>query len=432
MRGEAPRTEAFNYWRKRILWGVTAAYAIYYFCRVNISIAMPFLEKALAASKTQLGLVASSQQVAYGAGKFLNGVLGDYANPRYFMAAGLLLSGLANLAFGGNSALGVLAMIWALNGWFQSMGFPAGARLLSHYYAPTEYGRSWSIFGCSHQVGAVIVLVAGGYLGMRGWRNIFWIPGLLATGASIGVALVLRDVPHKNKDLGQEIPAPPRLSLRAGLRRIVTSRSIWAVAIGNLFLYIVRYGLLTWAASFLVSSRGLSPVAAGWMLGIFESAGLFGGLSAGWISDLKSQGRRGPVMSAYMASLAGAIAGLWFAPQGNPIWIGLAMAACGFCVYGPLMMVSVAAAGYAGPELAASASGLTGLFGYVGATVAGGGVGAAAEHAGWPPVFALLAAAALASALCFGLTIRAPAPGAANAAVPDGRGPLHAAPPGGE
>ena len=148
------RTDALSYWRKRILWGLTAAYTVYYFCRVNISIAIPFLQESLGVSKTQIGLVASSLQIAYGAGKFFNGVVGDRVNPRYFMAAGLLLSGLANLAFGSSSAIGILAVIWAFNGWFQSMGFPSGARLLSHYYSPKEYGRSWSIFGCSHQVGA--------------------------------------------------------------------------------------------------------------------------------------------------------------------------------------------------------------------------------------------------------------------------------------
>ena len=117
------------------------------------------------------------------------------------MAAGLLLSGLANLAFSQTTSLGWLAVIWALNGWFQSMGFPAGARLLSHYYEPKQYGRSWTIFGCSHQVGACIILVAGGYLGCsaggifsscRGrWRC------LLLPASSV----VLRDVPHKNKEL---------------------------------------------------------------------------------------------------------------------------------------------------------------------------------------------------------------------------------------
>lgn len=402
----ATQAKSLEYWQKRILWGATVAYTIYYFCRVNISIAIPFLQTSLGASKTELGFIASSLQIAYGAGKFLNGVMGDHANPRYFMAAGLMLSGLANLAFSRNTSLRWLAIIWALNGWFQSMGFPAGAKLLSYYYKPQEHGRRWTIFGCSHQVGACIILVAGGYLGLLGWRNIFAAPGLLAVIASAGVVWVLRDIPHKNKELTEMAPTPRRPALRAGLSRIVKNRFIWAVAIGNLFLYIVRYGLLTWSASFLISNRGLSAVAAGWMLGVFEFAGLFGGLSAGWISDLKSQGRRGPVMTAYMLLLSAAIVCLWLAPAGNKPVIGLALAACGFFVYGPLMLVSVAAAGYVGPELAGSASGLPGLFGYAGATLAGAGIGATAEHAGWLAVFVLLIAASLISAACFAFTAR--------------------------
>jgi OPA family sugar phosphate sensor protein UhpC-like MFS transporter len=54
---------SFGYWQKRILWGATAAYTIYYFCRVNISIAIPFLQTALGASKTELGFVASALQI---------------------------------------------------------------------------------------------------------------------------------------------------------------------------------------------------------------------------------------------------------------------------------------------------------------------------------------------------------------------------------
>jgi sugar phosphate permease len=324
------------------------------------------------------------------------------------MAAGLLLSGLANLAFGHTTSLGWLALIWALNGWFQSMGFPAGARLLSYYFEPKHHGRSWTIFGCSHQLGACIILVAGGYLGLLGWRNIFTVPGALAVLATAGVVVALRDVPHRNPELLATVTEPKRPALLAGLSRIVTNRYIWAVAIGNLFLYIVRYGLLTWSASFLIASRGMSTVSAGWMVGIFELAGLGGGLSAGWISDIVSKGRRGPVMTLYMLLLTAAIAALWFAPANNKPAIGFAMAACGFFVYGPLMLVSVAAAGYAGAELAGSASGLAGFFGYAGATLAGAGIGATAEHAGWMAVFELLVAASLLSGLCFACTARAP------------------------
>ena len=401
--------KSLAYWQKRILLGATFSYTIYYFCRVNISIAIPLMQKSLGLSKTELGFIASALQISYGAGKFANGVIGDRSNPRYFMAAGLLLSGLANLSFSRTTSLTLLTIIWALNGWFQSMGFPSGARLLSHYYKRSEHGRSWTIFGCSHQLGACIILVAGGYLGLLGWRNIFAAPGLVAVGCSAAVVALLRDVPHRNKDLAGYVAIPDRLPLWTGLHSIVRNPYIWLLAIGNLFLYIVRYGLLTWSASFLIGQRGISTVAAGWLVGIFELAGLFGGLSAGWISDLKSKGSRGPVMAAYMLLLAAAIASLWAAPASNKLVIGASMAACGFLVYGPLMLVSVAAAGYVSPNLAGSASGLAGLFGYIGATLSGAGLGATAEHAGWPAVFGVLVGAALLSAGCFAFTIRAPA-----------------------
>src|SRR5690242_20796989 len=122
---------SLGYWQRRILVGATFGYTLYYFCRVDISIAIPFMQKSLGTSKTELGLIVSGLQIAYGAGKFLNGVIGDRLNPRYFMAVGLLLSGLANLAFSQCTSLELLAFIWMLNGWFQSMGFPAGAKLLS-------------------------------------------------------------------------------------------------------------------------------------------------------------------------------------------------------------------------------------------------------------------------------------------------------------
>jgi sugar phosphate permease len=111
-----------------------------------------------------------------------------------------------------------------------------------------------------------------------------------------------------------------------------------------------------------------------------------------------------------MLLLVAAIAALWLAPARNKFVIGAAMAACGFLVYGPLMLVSVAAAGYVSPNLAGSASGLAGLFGYIGATLSGAGLGATAEHAGWPAVFGILVAASLLSAGCFAFTMRAPAP----------------------
>ena len=153
----------------------------------------------------------------------------------------------------------------------------------------------------------------------------------------------------------------------------------------------------------------MTPVSAGWMVGLFEFTGVFGGLSAGWISDVKFQGRRGHVMSAYMVGLAASVACVWFLPPGHVLLTAAALASCGFFVYGPLMLVSVAAAGFAGAELAGSASGVGGICGYAGATLAGVGIGAMADHFGWHAVFVLLIVASLIGGSCFALTIPAPA-----------------------
>lgn len=68
------------------------------------------------------------------------------------------------------------------------------------------------------------------------------------------------------------------------------------------------------------------------------------------------------------------------------------------------MLVSVAAATYAGKKSAASASGFTGFWGYVGATISGVGVGGVAEYYGWKGAFMLILSSALISAIFFAFT----------------------------
>ncbi len=59
----------YRYWRKRVLYSAFIGYAFYYFCRVNISMALPYMQKDLDFNKFQLGLIVSVLQIAYGVGK---------------------------------------------------------------------------------------------------------------------------------------------------------------------------------------------------------------------------------------------------------------------------------------------------------------------------------------------------------------------------
>jgi sugar phosphate permease len=398
------------------LLGAFIGYAIYYFCRVNISMALPEMQKELGFNKFQLGLIVSGLQVTYGVGKFLNGVIADRTNPRFIMAIGLLLSGVANLVFGINTTLWILIATWGANGWFQSMGFPAGARLLSHWYMPKEYGRIWGIFGCSHQVGAAIIYLAGGYLVLLGWQYAFIIPSFIAILGSAFLFYSLTDVPEKiglpsiEEHNGQvnvkAVTSDIKQSFFKGVlvRNVFRNRAIWLIGLGNMFLYIARYGITVWTPLFLSTNKGVTVTKAGWVLAIFEVVGIAGMLLAGYISDQTFKARRGPVMSIYMFLLSGWVFLFWVAPYGNLLLLLVILGLCGFLVYGPLMLVSVAAATYAGKNSAASASGFTGFWGYVGATISGVGVGAAAENYGWRGAFIFILLSGFLSGCFFAFT----------------------------
>src|SRR5690242_7391954 len=114
----------YRYWRFRILSASLVGYAIFYFVRTNIPVALPAMQKDLGYSKEKLGLILTVGGVTYGVSKFVNGFLGDRSNPRFFMATGLLLCAAMNVLFGLSSGLTALATFCLLNNWAQGMGFP--------------------------------------------------------------------------------------------------------------------------------------------------------------------------------------------------------------------------------------------------------------------------------------------------------------------
>jgi len=87
----------YRLWQRRVLISSIIGYAVFYFVRKNLSIAMPVMEKELGISKAGLGLFLTLHGVLYGVSKFANGFLGDRANARAFMTAGLVCSALLNL-----------------------------------------------------------------------------------------------------------------------------------------------------------------------------------------------------------------------------------------------------------------------------------------------------------------------------------------------
>ena len=190
-------TRSFRGWQVRVMLGMMGGYALFYFVRKNISMAIPGIEEELGYNKTEIGLFLTGFSIVYGLGKFINGVLADRANPRWFMTIGLAASALVNLMFGFSSLFWVMCLLWLCNAWFQSMGWPPCATLLTSWYEPKRLATWWGVWNASHQIGGAFVLVLGGYLTIHyGWRFVFFVPGVIALFGCLWIIFLLRDRPE--------------------------------------------------------------------------------------------------------------------------------------------------------------------------------------------------------------------------------------------
>jgi len=93
----------------------------------------------------------------------------------------------------------------------------------------------------------------------------------------------------------------------------------------------------------------------------------------------------------------------WKNPAGNPLIDNIALVSIGFLIYGPVMMIGLHAADLVPKKATGSATGLTGLLGYlIGSSFAGVVMGAVVDHLGWDGGFyTLIIACILAIVLLF-------------------------------
>ncbi len=410
----------YKYWRIRVMYSMIIGYAVFYFVRKNFSIINVELSNEYGFTTTDIGLIFSVGTIVYALFKFLGGMLADKMNPRYLMGLGLLISAAINVFCGFTEALAFFALFWGLNSIFQGVGVPSCSRLLTNWFTPSESGRAWGIWNASHQIGGALIIVLAAYLVEGfGWRSAFFVPAAIAMVVAFFLLNRLRDNPSRlglpdiqvyKKDISVEAGkkyARERKELsfiEIFKKYILFNRMIWVVCFANFFVYIVRMGVLYWGPRFLKESKGMSTIDSGWTTAVFEITGIFGALFGGMASDKIFKGRRGPVSTVFMLCLIVSTLGLIYIPAGHDAWMVVILGAIGFFVYCPQLLVAVAAADYATTEAAATAVGLTGLFGYIGATVCGYLTGLLVTHYGWDGGFWFWIASAVVGAILFATT----------------------------
>lgn len=389
------------------LWVLWLTYGSFYFCRTNLSAAIPGIEAELDLTKTQIGFILGSLKISYGIGQFVNGQLAERRSPRKLLAIGMLGSAGLNVVFGFGTALYFLVFVWACNGYFQALGWPPCMRVAANWFPKQTRGKSIGIIGTGYQAMAAVTFVVSGFsVAAFGWRGALYVPAALFAASCVHMLFFLKDAPPENESTearpANEQPTMVQgsISIKETVLLTLSNPALWFLAIALGLLNACRYGFLDWGLAFLVETQNETVEKAALKYAILPLGGIAGSIFAGWATDRFFQGRRAP-MIAILLTILGGLALVFHKVVEVGLWPSLIiLSLIGFTIYGPqVLLVGTAPIDLARKGTPAAAVGFVNFMGYMGAFSGDQITGLLADQYSWSAALKFWAGCAFGAAL---------------------------------
>ncbi|MBN9117927.1 MAG: MFS transporter [Planctomycetes bacterium] len=430
------QTARLRRWQAVTVATLFTGYAGYYVCRSNLSVATPLLLDEYGAAgltKAHIGDVASVGVLFYAIGKLLNGVAAEYVGGKRIFLFGMFASVACTVLFAlspriagplagvaGEFGLPVAVLVpffgvWAANRFVQSMGWGGLVQITARWFTAGRLATVMGVLCMSYLLGDA---VARFYLGAvvkagLGWQGVFFTAA--ATLGLIGLVslFTLKGRPAR---LGLPEPPPPpgnvygddagheKVSLGKLLAPLLTSFTFWLVCLMNVGLTLIRETFNLWNPTYLKEVVKLDAGTAGMASLVFPLLGAVSSVLAGWLVD-RLNGRYGLVVVSSLVGLVAALGALAWLPLEGQTWLALVLiGAVAFFLLAPYTFCSgVLAVKLGGQRGGSTAAGIIDTAGYLGATLAGSGVGRIADSYGWGTAFAALASVAVVTMVVAGV-----------------------------
>lgn len=367
----------YEKWQWRALIGVTFCYLFYYTGRQTFGFAIPGIQEEFGFTKQSLGWISASMLWGYAVGQSINGNLGDKFGGKTMMVLGAVLSFAANWTMSFAGSFTMMLIIWCANGYFQSMGFAPGSRLLSNWWGHERRGFVYGVYvgfsGFSSVIAFAIPILLLGPLDLS-WHSIFRIPVLLILVGALTLWLFVCEKPEDRglksladqDDLVASAAGEDQLSSRDRYLRVLKSWRLYATGVSIGCQNAARYALIVWVPVHLLGPQwkttesSISPV---WVTLALPVGMALGALSNGWVSDRIFKSRRYLAIISYMCGACVLAVAMMYTHQGSVLGAVL-MFFCGFFVFGPASSFWALCPDLFGRKYAGTATGLLNCISY--------------------------------------------------------------------
>lgn len=386
-------------------------YAAYYVNRYNLSFCSIAICQAFGFNNAQYGAISSGRSWSYALGQFFNGLIADRIGGKRAMAIGGYGTAILNVLFGlgwYHRSLGPLfgTLAWfvairSIDGYIQAFGAPGMIKINAAWFARAERGGFAGVFGAMINIGRIVTnklvpAILAGFtiwsytLPAGNWQFAFFIPaGIMVVMTTLMLLLVARTPEAAGYpgriplEAGEEEDAAP-LPFALVFRTILSNPLVWLTAWAYFCTGVVRAGVDEWFPKYFHDVRHLNihDAAVKWVAYGIPVAATAGSIISGYVSDLFFRGRRAPV-AAFLYFVETAI--LLIGAQLTSLHaVSITLIAIAFtCNATHSILGAAAPMDFGGRKMAGFAAGVIDSWQYIGAGLAGLGLGLVIDAYGW-------------------------------------------------
>jgi MFS family permease len=244
--------------------------------RAAISQAAPAIARDLHLSPVQMGLVFSAFSLTYALGEIPSGWLCDRFGARSVLTRVVILWSVLTAVTGLAWSYGSLVVIRLLFGAGESGCFPGLARMFRTWLAPQERNSAEGIKAACARFGAAATPpVMAALFVCFSWRTVFALFGLFGVVWALAFHRWYRDRPAELRRVA---------SHGSGdfWRKLIASRSVWALGLQWFCHYYGFYFYITWLPLYVYQARGLDIRRGALAAAAPLLAAGIGCLAAGW------------------------------------------------------------------------------------------------------------------------------------------------------
>lgn len=376
-------------------------YLFFYTGRHNFGWAVSGMAADLKISFSFIGWISFAMLIGYAFGQLVNGNLADRFSPRLMVVTGAYLSIATNVAISFSSNAYVILFLWGINGYFQSLAWAPGGKIINNWWNKEERGKAFGFYTMSAGLSSVVTFLLSILLLQQGyeWRMLFRLPVLLLLITATIFIIFIKDKPVDEISLGAEKQKQSSTTWAQRYAKILGNKNFLMICVAFGFESMARYGLIFWVPIHYLGSNWKQQSQNIWITFFLPIGMALGALCFGWLSDTVFKGNRTKAILIGMLVSSLLAFSMYFVSKEHFVLSAILMLSAGFFVYGPQACFWPLSPDLLGSELTGTGIGFMNMFGYLFAALGEPLIGKLIDSYGSThPIFIIVSLACLMSA----------------------------------